>query len=120
MKIATFSAVLMLSCAAAPITAAASESVLETKFFEMMHTLEGFDERKFFNRLRLGFADARSRSPRLQAMYESALRTEAIESTAHGFRFHDLRKWLTWLAHPSSWDMAATHGNSQELVSISL
>lgn len=103
------------------ITAGSSESLLETKFFEMMHTLEGFDERKFFNRLRMGFEEARSRSPRLQAMYDSALRTGAIASTPHGFRFDDRHKWLTWLARPSFWNTAPTPGeSSEELVSISL
>lgn len=100
------------------INAAASESVLETKFFEMMHTLEGFDELNFFNRLRLSFADARLRSPRLQAIFDSALETEAIEPTARGFRFNDRRKWLTWLAHPSSWNMGGRAIEKPELVSI--
>jgi len=101
--------------------ASESESLLEAKFFEMLHTREGIDFEKFASRLKISFDDAVRRSPRLRRAVNSLLEADFVERTRSGVRFSDQEASVRWLSLPPYFDpryQSAADKPDMPLVSI--
>ncbi len=84
--------------------AANIDTLLETKFFEMLHTQEGIDLEKFRTRLKVSFEDSVRNSAVLRRAVKSFEESEATETTPNGFRLSEGQARVKWLAWPSYFD----------------
>ncbi len=97
-----------------------SEALLETKFFETMHTDEGLNYHKFSSRLKIPFEEALAKSLKLRRAVDSCLETNFVEKTATGLRFTEREARVKWLSLPPYWDERYTPRTAdQALYSIS-
>ena len=99
--------------------AADSETLLETKLFEMMHTEGGINYQRFSERLQISFDEAAAKSTFFRRAVEGVLATQSVRATDTGMQINDRLPRIKWLSLPPHWDDTYTpvDGNPQ-LVSI--
>ena len=97
-----------------------SDTLLETKLFETMHTEEGLNYHKFSSRLKISFEEALAKSSKFRRAVDSCLETNSVERTATGLRFTERDARVKWLSLPPYWDERYTPpAADQALYSIS-
>lgn len=100
-------------------SASESDTLLENKLFEMMHTEGGLDYDRFHRRMRVSFHDALAGSKLLRTAVDGVLSTSSAESSGSGIRIGDRTARINWLVSPPHWLSAPSPQPAQsQLVSI--